>query len=216
MHSPRIVRGLISDIISNVGMDMVSYTPASLPSPPFSSSRPRFPPLASTSLWLENHHPPPSNKMSHITTWITHNYSHIERSSKKRMTWLIREKYNQSSHPAPAASTAQHSRSLPYYDEGFSIIGYIETPCYDQNSQTPRHCKLSSKLASTSELYAFLTRSTGLLGPMGLSRASYRPPSGPVQSRKTDCTGVSMSLCHPHGLVTGARISTVRNTYEIR
>ena len=106
----------------------------------------------------------------------------------------------QASHPAPAASTAQHSpaqhstaqhsRSLPDYDEGFSIIGYIETPCSDQSSQTPRHCKPSSKLASPNGLYMFLARSTGLLDSMGLSRASYRPPPGPVQSRKTDCKDV--------------------------
>ena len=52
-------------------------------------------------------------------------------------------------------------------------------------------------------------------GPIGLSRAAYRPPPGPVQSRKTDWTGVPKSVCHPHGLVKGARMSTVRNTYEI-
>ena len=53
------------------------------------------------------------------------------------------------------------------------------------------------------------------LGPMGLSRDSYRPPPGPVYSRKTDCTGVPKSACQPHGLVTGGRMSTVRNIYEI-
>ena len=60
MHYPRIVRGLISDITSNVGVDIVSLNPASLPSPPVSSPWPRFtlPPFASTSLPLEYLHLP--------------------------------------------------------------------------------------------------------------------------------------------------------------
>ena len=137
--------------------------------------------------------------MSHITVLFfnsVHNFQH-EYQSLKIVGQLL---------------SAQHSRSLSYYDRGFSIIGYIETPCYDQYSQTPRHCMLSSKLASPSGLYEFLTRSTGLFGPTGLSQASYRPPPGPVRSRKTDCTGVPKSVHHPHGPVTGARMSTLRDT----
>ena len=117
----------------------------------------------------------------------------------------------------PSHSCCQHSTAGPCSTMAkvSPLLDIIETPCYDQNSQTPRHCKPSSKLAPPNGLYMFLTRSTGLLGRMGLSRASYRLPPGPVQSRKTDCTGVPKSVCHPHWLVTGARMSTVRNTYEI-
>ena len=110
----------------------------------------------------------------------------------------------QSSPPIPHLLPAKHSRSLSYYDEGFSITG-LETPCYDQNSQTPRHCKPSSKPASLNGLYVFLTRSSCLFDYMGLSRTSYRLPPGPVPS----------VFRHPHGPVMGARMSTLRNTYRI-